>query len=56
MSNGYDTLDAVRQAQSGGGLIGYFLSSVFAGLIGVSMTIVLFSALGILASVSDFGA
>jgi S-DNA-T family DNA segregation ATPase FtsK/SpoIIIE len=55
MGNGYTTLDAVREAQSGGGLIGYFLSSVLAGLIGVPLTIVLLASLGILASVLILG-
>ncbi len=55
MSNGLTDLDMVRQAQSGGGLIGYFLSSVFAALLGVPMTIVLFALLGVLACVLILG-
>ena len=55
MSNGLTTLDMVRQEQSGGGLIGYFLSFVFASLIGVPTTIVLFSLLGVLACVLMLG-
>ncbi len=55
MSNGLTDLEMVRQAQSGGGLIGYFLSIVFANLLGVPITIVLFSALGVLACVLILG-
>ena len=55
MSNGLDSLDAVRAAQSGGGLLGYFLSSVLAGVIGIPLTIVLLTSLGILASVLILG-
>ncbi|MEM8856858.1 MAG: DNA translocase FtsK [Chloroflexota bacterium] len=55
MSNGLTTLDAVVEAQSGGGLIGYFLTNVLTSIVGVQLTIVLFSALGVMASVLLLG-
>lgn len=55
MSNGLTTLDAVVAAQSGGGLIGYFLTNVLTSIIGVQLTIVVFSTLGVMASVLLLG-